>query len=88
VGNRVFVGFNSVLFNCSVGDDSVIRHNSVVEGCHVPPRFHIPSTVTIHSDTDLSAIEQVTPDFSSFSEDVAQTNISLVQGYKKLHNEF
>jgi carbonic anhydrase/acetyltransferase-like protein (isoleucine patch superfamily) len=88
VGNRVFVGFNSVLFNCSVGDDSVIRHNSVVEGCHVPPKFHIPSTTAIHSDTDLSAIEQVTPDFSSFSEDVAQTNISLVQGYKKLHNEF
>lgn len=88
VGNRVFVGFNSVLFNCTVGDEAVVRHNSVVEGCHVPPRFHIPSTTAIHSDTDLSGIEQVTPDFSSFSEDVARTNISLVQGYKKLHNEF
>lgn len=88
VGDRVFVGFNSVLFNCTVGEDAVIRHNSVVEGCHVPPRFHIPSTTAIHSDTDLSVIEQVTPDSSSFSEDVARTNISLVQGYKKLHNEF
>ncbi len=88
VGNRVFVGFNSVLFNCVVGDDAVIRHNSVVEGCQVPPRFHIPSTMTIHSDTDLSSIPQVTPDFSSFSEDVARTNIWLVQGYKRLRNEF
>jgi carbonic anhydrase/acetyltransferase-like protein (isoleucine patch superfamily) len=88
VGNRVFVGFNSVLFNCTVGDESVIRHNSVVEGCRVPAKFHIPSTTAIHSDTDLSTIEQVTPDFSSFSEDVAQANIALVQGYKKLHNEF
>lgn len=88
VGDRVFVGFNSVLFNCTVGDDAVVRHNSVVEGCKVPSRFHIPSTTAIHSDTDLSTIEQVTPDFSSFSEDVACTNIWLVQGYKKLHNEF
>ncbi len=30
VGNRVFIGFNSVLFNCAVGDGSVVRHNSVV----------------------------------------------------------
>lgn len=36
VGNNVFIGFNSVLFNCTVGDGSVVRHNSVVEGCHVP----------------------------------------------------
>jgi carbonic anhydrase/acetyltransferase-like protein (isoleucine patch superfamily) len=88
VGDRVFVGFNSVLFNCSVGDEAVVRHNSVVEGCQVPARFHIPSTTAIHSDTDLSTIEQVTPDFASFSEDVARTNIWLVQGYKRLHNEF
>jgi carbonic anhydrase/acetyltransferase-like protein (isoleucine patch superfamily) len=88
VGNRVFIGFNSVLFNCTVGDDAVVRHNSVVEGCKVPARFHIPSTTTIHADADLEGIAQVTPDFSSFSEDVARTNISLVLGYKKLHNEF
>ena len=88
VGNRVFIGFNSVLFNCKVGDEAVVRHNSVVEGCDVPPRFHIPSTTAIHSDSDLSAIEQVTPDFAEFSEDVANTNINLVQGYKKLQNEF
>jgi carbonic anhydrase/acetyltransferase-like protein (isoleucine patch superfamily) len=88
IGDRVFVGFNSVLFNCTVGEGSVIRHNSVVEGCQVPPLFHIPSTTTIHSDSDLSAIEQISPDSSSFSEDVAQANITLVLGYKKLQNEF
>ena len=39
VGNRVFIGFNSVLFDCVVGDGSVVRHNSVVEHCRVPPGF-------------------------------------------------
>jgi carbonic anhydrase/acetyltransferase-like protein (isoleucine patch superfamily) len=88
VGDRVFIGFNSVLFNCTVEEQAVVRHNSVVEGCRVPPRFHIPSTTAIRSDADLEGIEQVTPDFTSFSEDVARANISLVQGYRRLRNEF
>lgn len=88
VGNHVFIGFNSVLFNCTVGDGSVVRHNSVVEGCDVPPGFYIPSTANIHSDEDLEKIERVTPDVSDFSESVAHANIELVKGYKRIRNEF
>ncbi|AHK77875.1 carbonate dehydratase [Ectothiorhodospira haloalkaliphila] len=87
VGSQVFIGFNTVLFNCSVGAGSVIRHNSVVEDCHIPESFYVPSTSNIHSDTDLETIESVTADASSFSEDVAQTNVGLVQGYKRIQNE-
>ncbi len=88
VGDHVFIGFNSVLFNCAVGDRSVVRHNSVVEGCEVPAGFYIPSTSNIHSNSDLSKIESVSPQAMDFSEDVARTNIDLVKGYKKLSNEF
>jgi carbonic anhydrase/acetyltransferase-like protein (isoleucine patch superfamily) len=88
VGNNVFVGFNSVLFNCIVGEGSVIRHNSVVEGCTVPPGFYIPSTANIHSDADLATIERVSPQAADFSESVAQANHELVKGYKRIRNEF
>ncbi|WIM05438.1 MAG: carbonate dehydratase [Candidatus Nitricoxidivorans perseverans] len=88
VGSHVFIGFNSVLFNCTVGDRSVVRHNSVVEGCRIPPGFHIPSTSNIRSDADLAGIEQVTPQAADFSESVALANHELVKGYKKLQNEF
>jgi len=88
VGDRVFIGFNSVLFNCEVGAGSVVRHNSVVEGCKVPPGFHIPSTTNIHSDEELAAIKPVPVDIAAFSEDVARTNVDLVKGYKRLSNEF
>lgn len=87
VGDRVFIGFNSVLFNCEVGDGSVVRHNSVVEGCFVPPGFHIPSTTNVHNDAELAHIEPVPIDMAAFSEDVARTNIDLVRGYKRLSNE-
>jgi carbonic anhydrase/acetyltransferase-like protein (isoleucine patch superfamily) len=88
VGDRVFIGFNSVLFNCEIGAGSVVRHNSVVEGCHVPEGFHIPSTTNIHNDAELAKIKPVPVDMAAFSEDVARTNVDLVRGYKRLANEF
>lgn len=88
IGSRVFVGFNSVVFNATIGAGSVIRHNSVVENCHVPPGFHIPSTTAVHSDADLAQIPRVTADAASFSESVTAANLWLVKGYKRIANEF
>lgn len=88
VGDNVFIGFNSVLFNCVVSDGSVVRHNSVVEGCTVPEGFYIPSTVNVHSDADLEKIERVPPQAIDFSESVTHANHELVKGYKRIRNEF
>jgi carbonic anhydrase/acetyltransferase-like protein (isoleucine patch superfamily) len=88
IAPRVFIGFNSVIFNCTIGSGSVIRHNSVVENCHVPENFHIPSTSNVHNDEELSKIPLVSPDVSSFSESVTITNLELVRGYKRIQNEF
>lgn len=88
VGNRVFIGFNSVIFDCEIGDGVVVRHNSVVENCHVPSDFHIPSTTAVHNDEELARVPKVTPDVNSFSESVVFKNLELVRGYKKLVNEF
>ncbi|AAF84894.1 carbonic anhydrase [Xylella fastidiosa 9a5c] len=87
IGERVFIGFNSVLFNCVVGDGCVVRHNAVVDGCDLPPGFYVPSTERIGSSTDLGRIPRVTVAASEFSEDVAQTNNRLVEGYRRLRNE-
>lgn len=87
VGDDVFIGFNSVLFNCKVGDGAVVRHNAVVDGADLPAGFYVPSTEKIGPDTDLSRIAKVSPHASAFSEDVARTNNSLVQGYKNIQNE-
>lgn len=88
VGNNVFIGFNSVLFNCTVDDGSVVRHNAVVDGAHLPAGFHVPSTERIGPRTDLAAMPRVTAQATEFSEDVVRTNHELVQGYKRLQNEF
>ncbi|WP_111496851.1 MULTISPECIES: carbonate dehydratase [Marinobacter] len=88
VGSSTFIGFNSVLFNCSIGDGCVVRHNAVVDGCDLPARFYVPSTARIGPETDLAAMPSVSADASEFSEDVARTNNELVNGYKAIQNEF
>lgn len=88
IDDDVFIGFNSVLFNCTVGMRTVVRHNSVVEACNLPAGFHVPSTTTIHSDADLSRIVQVSPDETTFSESVVNANNRLVVGYRSIRNEF
>ncbi len=88
VGDNVFIGFSTVLYHCEIGDGSMVRHNSVVEGCVVPPGFHIPSTSSIHSDEELRRLPKVSADAQDFSESVAHANHGLVRGYKKLSNEF
>ena len=88
VGDGVFIGFNSVLFNCTIGDGCVIRHNAVVDGCRLPADFYVPSTERIGPRTELSSIPKVSAQASEFSEDVARTNNELVQGYKRIQNEF
>lgn len=87
VGNGVFIGFNSVLFNCTVEDRCVVRHNAVVDGCHLPPGFYVRSTAQIGAKTDLKSLPQVSVSASEFSEDVARTNNDLVRGYKLIQNE-
>lgn len=88
VGDRVFIGFNTVLYDCMVGDNSVVRHNSVVEGCEIPEGFYVPSTTLIHSNEDLKKITPVDPASHRFSESVVRANNDLVQGYRRIHNEF
>lgn len=88
VGNGVFIGFNSVLFNCTVEDRCVVRHNAVVDDCHLPSGFYVRSTAQIDGRTDLASLSQVSVAASEFSEDVARTNNDLVSGYKLIQNEF
>lgn len=87
LGDHVFIGFRSVLFNCRVGDGCVVRHNAVVDGCDLPAELHVPSITRIGPSTDLDTIRRVTPQASEFSEDVIRANVDLVRGCKRLQND-
>lgn len=88
IGNKVFIGFNSVIFNCEIGDGCAVRHNAVIDGCDLPPGFYVPSTMQLSKGSCLDKIPRVQASESEFSEQVVSTNNQLVKGYKALSNEF
>jgi carbonic anhydrase/acetyltransferase-like protein (isoleucine patch superfamily) len=88
IEDRVFIGFNSVLFNCHIGSGCVVRYNAVVDGVTLPHNLYIPSTERVGADSDLSLYRQVDRGALQFSEEVAATNVELVRGYQALRNEF
>lgn len=88
IGDDVFIGFNTVVFNSTINNGCVVRHNSVIDGHDIPEKFHVPSMTQIGPGFDLSSIPHVAPEYASFSESVVAANHYLVQGYKKLANEF
>ena len=87
VGNDVFIGFNTVVFQTKISDGCVVRHNCVIDGLDLPENFHVPPMMNIGPGFDLDSISKVPPEYSTFSESVISANHYLVQGYKKLANE-
>lgn len=88
VGNNVFIGFNSVLFNCVVHDTAVVRHNSVVDGVEIPSGFYVTSMTRVSKDTDLAKLPQTDKATRDFSESVMLTNVSLATAYRRIRNDF
>lgn len=87
VGDDVFIGFNSVVFQAKIRNGCVVRHNCVIDGLNLPEKFHVPPMTSIGPGFDLHSITKVPPEYSTFSESVVSANHYLVQGYKKLANE-
>ncbi|MEP4189648.1 MAG: DapH/DapD/GlmU-related protein, partial [Sneathiella sp.] len=67
IGDDVFIGFNSVLFNCTIGDGCMVQHNAVVDDFHLPAEFAVRSTERIGSTTKLSSLRQVSAKAAKFS---------------------
>lgn len=88
VGSHVFIGFNTVVFDCSVGNAAVLRHNCVVDGQDIPERFYLPSATVVTRQTDLNALKTVPRSAKEFSESVMHTNVSLAQSYRRIQNQF
>ena len=88
IGDDTFIGFNSVVFRTNIGAGCVIRHNCVIDGLDLPQGFHVPPMTNIGPEFDLNLIEKVTPEYATFSESVVSANNVLVEGYKRLANDF
>ncbi len=77
LGANCLIGFNSVVFNATLGNGVIVLHQALVEGVNVPPAFYVPSMTAIRCDEDVRRLAPVPPDLVAFAEQVSRTNLLL-----------
>ncbi|WP_292464144.1 carbonate dehydratase [Methanolobus sp.] len=87
IGEGCFVGFGSVVFDCIVGDDTLVLHNATVRKVRIPPGKVVPDGMSITSQDAVECLEDVSSELVKFKDSVVKANVNLVNGYKNLATE-
>jgi carbonic anhydrase/acetyltransferase-like protein (isoleucine patch superfamily) len=87
IGKKCFIGFGSVVFDCNIGTDSLIQHNSTVHGVDIPSGKVVRSGKTITDEDEVKNLENITKNLIEFKISVLKANLYLVDGYKNLVEE-
>ena len=87
IGERSFVGFGAVVFDCNLGKDTLLLHRSVVRRVEIFPHKMVPEGAVITDQKAASMLEDITTDLEEFKKSVVRANLELVKGYKDLHTE-
>ncbi|MGE4286417.1 MAG: carbonate dehydratase [Phycisphaerae bacterium] len=83
-GEACFVGFGSILFDCTLGRECVVMHQCFVENINCNDQSLIQSGTIIRSDADEHKVHPLDEESVNFSEKVLRVNQDLVKRYKKI----
>jgi len=83
IGERCFIGFGAVVFDCIIENDTLVLHNATVRGVEIPPGKVVLDGETITKQEAASGLMDITQDLAEFKEGVIKINRALVKAYKK-----
>jgi carbonic anhydrase/acetyltransferase-like protein (isoleucine patch superfamily) len=81
VGANCFIGFKSVVFNASLGRDTVVQHQALVEAVSIPDGMHVPSMTAVLTEEDVQGLYPASSELTAFAEKVRRTNVFLAEAY-------
>jgi carbonic anhydrase/acetyltransferase-like protein (isoleucine patch superfamily) len=84
IGKNCFVGFGALVFDCNIGEDTLVLHKAIVRGIEVPPHKVVPDGAVITEKKNINVLENITTDLAEFKKSVVRENLKLVKGYKVL----
>ncbi len=87
IGPKCFVGFNSVVFNATLGEGAVVMHQALVQDAQVPADRYVPSATVVRCEEDVCRLEPVPDDMRAFARKVSRINIALVEAAVKTSEE-
>ncbi len=87
IGKGCFIGFGSVVFDCIIGDDTLVMHNATVRKVSIPDGKVVPDGMAINKQDAVENLDDITSDLVEFKGSVISANIDLVHGYQTLETK-
>ncbi|MEK5440873.1 MULTISPECIES: carbonate dehydratase [unclassified Fredinandcohnia] len=85
IGDKVFVGFNAIVYNAIVGRGSFISYNAVItNGVRIPPNRFVPPGANIDSQVKANQLSPVPEDSKEFAREVQRVNQEFPASYHLL----
>ncbi|MEF2094816.1 carbonate dehydratase [Bacillus sp. CFBP9009] len=85
IADKVFVGFNSIVYTAIVGSGAFISYNAVVtNGVRIPPDRFVPPGANIDSQEKADALSPVPKDSKEFVHEVQRVNQEFPASYHLL----
>ncbi|NRD79084.1 carbonate dehydratase [Bacillus sp. BRMEA1] len=85
IGDKVFVGFNSIVYDAIVGEGVFIAYNAVVtNGVRIRPNRFVPPGANIDSQEKADALMPVPTDSREFAQAVQRVNQEFPASYHLL----
>ena len=84
IGEGCFIGFGAVVFDCIIGNDTLVLHNATVRDVEIPSGKVVPDGKTVTGQEDVESLEDITKSLAEFKSSVIKANIDLLDGYRKL----
>lgn len=82
VGNKVFVGFNAIVFNAFVEQGCYIELGAIVTGgVRIPANRYVPIGAIIDTQEKADKLEQVPQSQEEFAEKVIKVNVEFAESY-------
>ncbi len=85
IGDKVFVGFNAIVYNAIIGRGSFISYNAVItNGVRIPPNRFVPPGANIDSQVKANQLSPVPEDSKEFAREVQRVNQEFPASYHLL----
>lgn len=82
VGKNCFIGFNSVVFDCSIGDGCFVSHRVLIRGVNIASGKAVQDGEVVIRQTKADTLENVGVEHNDFASSVVRTNIMLAGSYR------
>lgn len=84
IRNNCFIGFGSVVFNCTIEEKCIVLHRVLAKDVRIPARKMVENGAVLEKQDEADRLKDAAKDLLDFSESVVKTNLMLAESYSRM----